>query len=285
MNQSIQKKLANQSADHAQMNFCILAIGAHADDIELQMGGTLAKYHAAGYSIGYVMATNNMSGGEWGVKDDSDSRPIHLRSQQLRKGEADAAAKFFSTTAIHLDHPQRHYMDSNGGKAVVHFGSRLPEGVDPSTPCILTAHEHKPSIDRVVRLILELNPEAVFTHGGPMRNIEHFATQHLVTSAYWDAVSQGFEGMLVNWHDLGVNSFAEAYKHWDTFVDISDFWGAKMQASAIHKTMKPDPTILDWPQWGPGCGCRHAEVFTIVGRNKRPTQYGALTLELLRNER
>jgi len=275
----------NKTADHAPMEFTILAIGAHADDLELQMGGTLAKYHAAGYSIGYVMTTNNMSGGESAVKEDGDPRPLHLRTQQLRKSEADAAAKFFGTTAIHLDHPQRHYIRADGKKVVVDYGVGVPEGIDPGIPCIVGAQEHKPSIDRVVALILELNPEVVFTHGGPMRNVEHFATQLLVTTAYWNAVEQGYQGLLLNWHDLGVNNFAEAYKHWDTFVDISDFWEAKIQASAIHKTMKPDPASLDWPQWGPGCGCRHAEVFTIVGRNNKPVQYGALTLELLRNER
>ena len=37
-------------------------LNAHADDLELQMGGTLAKYHQGyGYDIVYVMTTNNMS--------------------------------------------------------------------------------------------------------------------------------------------------------------------------------------------------------------------------------
>src|SRR5690606_34073367 len=42
----------------------IMAIGAHADDHELNVGGTLAKYHELGYEIVYVMATTNMSG-DW----------------------------------------------------------------------------------------------------------------------------------------------------------------------------------------------------------------------------
>lgn len=266
------------------MEFSILAIGAHADDIELQMGGTLAKYHKHGYDVIYVMATNNMSGGEWGVRDDGDARPIHLRSQELRQREAEAGANFFGTTAIHLDHPQRSF-ESERTRVWAGYGSPIPAGIDPDLPGILQAHEDKTSIARVTALIIEHNPEVTFTHGGPMRNIEHFATQHLVTQAYWKAVEQGYEGLLLNWHDLGVNCFGEAYKHWDTFIDISNFWEAKLQATALHKTMKPDPAILDWPQYGPACGCRHAEVFTIVGRNKNPVQYGALTLEILQNER
>lgn len=267
------------------MEISILAIGAHADDLELQMGGTLAKYHAAGYEIVYVMATNNMSGGEGSVAHGDDARPLHLRSQDVRKREAGAAAKLFGTEAIHLDHPQRHYLGPGDIRVKVEYGSRVPEGTNPNIPTIVHAHEHAGSIDQVKSLILDHNPEIVFTHGGAMRNIEHFATQLLVTDAYWLAVKEGYEGMLLHWHDLGVNNFGEAYKHWDTFVDISDFWDAKLKAVACHYSMKPDPEALDWPQWGPACGCRHAEVFTIVGRNRKPVQYGALTLELLGNER
>lgn len=277
-------KRTRKTEQHAPMEFAIMAIGAHADDIELQMGGTAAKYHANGYDIIYVMATNNMSGGEWGVREDGDPRPIHLRSQELRKREAEAGANFFGTTAIHLDHPQRHF-ESEGKRVQADYGSPRPAGIDPDLPCILHADRHEASITRVTELMLQHNPEVVFTHGGPMGNVEHFTTQLLVTNAYWKAVEQGYEGMLLNWHDLGVSCFGEAYKHWDTFIDISQFWEAKLQASALHKTMKPDPAILDWPQNGPACGCRHAEVFTIVGRNKNPVQYGALTLEILQNER
>ena len=44
-------------------NRILMVIGAHADDIELNVGGTLVKYHEMGYEIVYVMSTNNMSGG------------------------------------------------------------------------------------------------------------------------------------------------------------------------------------------------------------------------------
>jgi len=40
----------------------IMAIGAHADDVEIRAGGTLAKYHGMGYEVVYVLATNNTAG-------------------------------------------------------------------------------------------------------------------------------------------------------------------------------------------------------------------------------
>ena len=33
------------------MNRSIMAVGAHADDIEIQTGGTLAKYRDADYEV------------------------------------------------------------------------------------------------------------------------------------------------------------------------------------------------------------------------------------------
>ena len=44
------------------MNNSLMAIGAHVDDLELNIGGTLAKYHECGYEIVYVMSTDNISG-------------------------------------------------------------------------------------------------------------------------------------------------------------------------------------------------------------------------------
>ena len=35
----------------------IMAIGAHADDIECEVGGTCLKYRDAGYEVVYVMAS------------------------------------------------------------------------------------------------------------------------------------------------------------------------------------------------------------------------------------
>ncbi len=46
-----------------------MAIGAHADDIELRVGGTLLKYLDCGYEIAYVMSTNNFAGKELSDKE------------------------------------------------------------------------------------------------------------------------------------------------------------------------------------------------------------------------
>jgi LmbE family N-acetylglucosaminyl deacetylase len=270
------------------MNRSIMAVGAHADDHELQAGGSLAKYYDLGYEIIYVMATNNMSG-SWCKKMEDGSivetNPPHdvIRPQRIR--EAEAAACSLGTKPIFLDHPQRHYRRSDGIQEKVRYGCELPTGVPPNVPTILTAYEDTPSVDRVVDLILDKDPEAILTHGMPMANIEHFGTCLLVTHAYRQAVERGYNGMLLYWHDLGVHLYGEAYSGWDTFVNISAYWERKIELSAFHACQKPNPEALDWPPYGPACGCRHAEVFTIAGRTRVANQYQDFTLEILNNER
>lgn len=266
----------------------IMAIGAHADDLELQAGGTLAKYRAWGYGIHYVMATNNMSG-QWatilpdGTQVSRDSPWYEMMPQRRR--ETLAAARFYGTEPIWLDYPQGHYNDGKGRCVHLVYGSERPEAVPEGMPSILTAHRDPAAVERVLRLILDRQPEAVLTHGGSMANEEHFATQVLVGKAYWQARQAGYEGMLLHWHDLGGERYGHVGPRWDTFVDITDYWEQKMAATAFHACQKPDPTRLDWPQWGATCGCGQAEVFTIVGRCPRPLQPADFTLEILRNER
>lgn len=269
-------------------NRSIMAIGAHADDIELTIGGTLSKYHERGYGVVYVMTTNNMFGSWVTMHDDgtiTSRTPAWDEMMPQRKKEAAAGAAYFGTEPIHLDYPQKQYRHTDGRSIFVSYGAERPDCVPENMPTILTAQEDAAAIQRVADLITEHNPEAVITHGGAMNNVEHFATQLLVVRAYWKAVDDGFEGMLLNWHDLGINEHAEAYRHFDTFIDISNYFEKKLECCALHACQKPDPSRLDWPQWGPACGCKHAEVLTIVGRTRKPKQYGDFTLEVLRNEK
>lgn len=262
-----------------------MAVGAHADDHELNVGGSLAKYFHRGYEIVYVMSTNNMSG-TWS-RLEADGREVSevcswRKIMPQRILEAEAGANALGTLPIFLDHPQRHYIDEEGRKIEVRYGSERPECVLPNVPTILTACGDNASIERVVELIKVHNPEVILTHGMPMVNPEHFGTCVLVNEAYRRAVRDGYEGMLLLWQDLGVWNFGEAYSGWDSFVDITEFWNEKISLSALHGCQKPNPAALDWPAWGAACGCKHAEVFTIAGRS-RQVPFGEFTTEILGN--
>ncbi len=265
-----------------------MAIGAHADDIEVCVGGTLLKYRDAGYEIDYVMSTNNFSGNWNRLKPDGtiDSTcPPHNVIEPQRKKEAAAAAKVFGTEPVHLDHPQRHYFCEDGTQAEVRYGCALPEGLPRDVPTILTAYEHPPSVTRLADLILERSPEAVITHSPVMVNIEHFATGLLVLNAYWQAVKAGYAGMMLFWHDITVGPYGEAFVKWDTFIDVTPFRDRKFEAIGIHACQIPVPSHLELPPWGAACGCRYAEVYNIVSAGKRPDQGTPFNMEILANRR
>ena len=77
------------------MKKMILAVGAHADDVEMSMGGTILKYLDQEYELTYVLTTNNMSG-EFAYLDENGkvrSRPIQPEEEiKVRQEEARQAA-------------------------------------------------------------------------------------------------------------------------------------------------------------------------------------------------
>lgn len=265
-----------------------MAIGAHADDIEFNAGATLAKYRQAGYEIVYIMSTNNFSG-SWSSLDADGKRqvrnPAWNEIMPQRKIEAAAAAKFFGTTAIHLDHPQRHYRREDGVVEELCFGSQAPEGMASATPTIITAYEDPSCVQRLVDLILEHRPEAILSHSMTTGNIEHVASCLLVGRAYTEARKAGYEGMLLFWHDITPPPVASTKRQWDTFIDVTNHWQDKLDALALHACQIVDVSKLDLPHFGPACGCGHAEVFVVAERGSPEVHnVAAFSLEIFGHE-
>jgi len=266
----------------------LMAIGAHADDIELNTGATLAKYRDAGYEVAYVMSTNNMSGG-WTTIDSEGKRQSRLppwhEIMAQRKKETDSAAEFYGTKPIHLDHPQRHYTRDDGRKQRLHFGSERPEGVGCETPTILTAYEDAACVQRLAELILSHQPEAILSHSMETGNIEHVGSCLLVSAAYQKARQSGYEGMLLFWYDITSPPAAATQRTWDTFVNVTGYWQAKLEAIALHACQIVDARALDLPKFGPACACGDAEVFRIAERGLPPDYPHPFSLEIFRNAR
>ena len=61
------------------MKMSILAVGAHADDVEMSWGGTILKYLDQGYSLTYVLTTNNMSGEFAYLDENGNWQPIEAK--------------------------------------------------------------------------------------------------------------------------------------------------------------------------------------------------------------
>ncbi len=264
-----------------------MAVGAHADDIELNVGGTLVKYRESGYAIAYVMSTNNMSGDFHAVHPDGTretTKPSSMEMINRRRGEAEAAAAFFGTKPIFLDHPQRHYRDKEGKDIELRYGSPRPECVTSDLPTILTAHEDADSVRRLSELIIRHSPEAVMTHGPIMLDMEHVGTCLLVTKAYLKARDSGYGGMLLHWLDISPTIFGKIFTRWESHIDISGYQEKKIEAIGMHACQMPTPSKLDFPPIGAACGCSYAEAFTIGGYGNATARTGRFTKEILENK-
>jgi LmbE family N-acetylglucosaminyl deacetylase len=281
----------------------IMAIGAHADDIEINLGATLLKYHDMGYEIIYVMTTNNMSGITSELQEDGSvtrMRESPVPMMKRRKRECDDAAKVLSAIPIHLDHPQRHYNTGNGNDTLeLRYGCELPEGVAADVPSILTACDDADSIEKLANLILQNDPECVITHGVSNTNIEHSASSILVTNAFWKAAEQGYEGGMLQWNE-GHTLNGDFNCRWETFVDGTGFLDRKMELIGLHRCQmptahRPEHGHRQLSIWrGKACGCENAEVFNWVRRPVRCSSkmtgvhspiWGDITTELIQHSR
>lgn len=270
------------------MTRTIMAVGAHADDVEIYCGGTLLKYRDQGYNVLYVQSTNNMSGAKRLVQPDGSITSTYVPVDEtivFRKAECEDAAALFGTTPIHLDHPQRHYRDQNGDEQEVRFGSARPEIVPPDVPTILTAHEDAECVQRVTDLILEHDPEVIFTHGFSESNLEHSATTLLVIKGYWQAVEAGYEGSLL----AAVNRFSQLgsfHCRWETWTEVEGYVDRRMAAIQTHVSQYPPEFTHGAEYWreilearGRASGGRAAEVFNFVDNPSEAA--GPLMEELL----
>lgn len=275
----------------------IMIVGAHADDVEIYAGGTTEKFYRKGYEVIYVMSTNNMSGNpgklnEHGVKVMTPQSATGTIPR--RKRECDDAAREWKTTPIHLDHPQRHYVDENLQKVELRYGSPLHPVIPSDVPTIITAGEDQASIDQVTRLILQKRPEVILTHGINALNPEHYATALLVVRAYWQAVDGGYKGAMLMWREP-FDIFGPASTRWDAYIDISDLLDRKAELIAKHISMIPQAVRKDFAlrqidiEQGSEAGCHAAELFMWVGPKQRPkleeVPEDSLLAELIANSR
>jgi len=274
-----------------------MAIGAHADDVELHFGGTLFKYQDKGYEIIYIMSTNNMSGAVRVPQEDGTWKKTvsfdPIRTIELRKRETAAAAKLFKTEAIHLDHPQRkcYVPDAEGNirPIEVRYGTPLPPGVPAGVPTILTAFADPCSVERLKKLILERNPEVILTQGHAEVNPEHHATFLLTMRAYWKAVGEGYTGSLL----FSARSFNELGRYaclWETWVDVTGYLDRKMESVLKHESQYPAKFAHGLKHWneiaerkGRFCGTGAVEAYNFVNNDPKGTEETLLLNELIRN--
>jgi bacillithiol biosynthesis deacetylase BshB1 len=216
----------------------VLAFGAHPDDLELAMGGTLLRLKSLGYSVGMV----DMTRGEKGTRGTGETR----------KAEAAAALKI--------------------------MGADFRENLDLGDQELKDTPEKRRA---VVECIRRHKPRIVFSHYLQDRHPDHEGAALLVKHAMFLSGAGNAEA---DGEPHTPKRLLHYFSHWmaepNVYVDITDFWDKKIEASKAYTTQffDPDstahPTMLARPEFfddlaarfryfGMQIGVKYAEAFWV----------------------
>lgn len=221
---------------------CLVAIGAHAADMEFSAGATLLKHARKGWDVHIVHLTLGEKG--------HPTLPPDAYGPQKRR-EAEAAAQILQATP--------HFLPYRDGELQV----------------------TKEIVVMVATLIRQLRPQVVITHWKGSLHPDHVATYHLTRHALFLAGNPHFQlkgtaavqGIRLyyaeNWED------SEAFEPF-VYVDISDVfsdWKRAFQCFAIGRGEGRFP-YWDWYQAqtrlrGIEIGTSYAQAFAVDPWQKR----------------
>jgi LmbE family N-acetylglucosaminyl deacetylase len=228
---------------------CILVIGAHADDVDENAGGTLAKYVAMGYEGIYVCAINNLDGCNlertpWYNKGPNFSisnsphkyRVGALETSQIREEEAKAAAAVYPATPIFLNYKEPTFFI---GRKMVYYGTGQYNEYDPpGRPLIPIATYMDSEVDSVLELLKKYQPEIVITHTLGGEKMDHGNTAYLSYLAFKKAIEQkvpvGKLWMVVNGWLLDKDAQTNGRGKPDIHIDVKDYINIKYKALNKH---------------------------------------------------
>jgi LmbE family N-acetylglucosaminyl deacetylase len=176
----------------------ILCLGAHPGDPEFGCGGTLARYSEAGHRVNILYLTRGEAG---------DPSKSYGESAALRTAEAETACAILQANAI--------------------FGGQI----DANTEL------NKGRIDDIIKLILPLNPDIVFTQWPVDSHPDHQVCGLLAFNA-WIRSGRQFE---LYYYEVNTGSETLAFEPTD-YVDISAVREKKKEAMFAHKTQHPQET-------------------------------------------
>lgn len=188
------------------MSVKILAIGAHPDDIELGVGGCLAKYDEEGVDV-YCLI---LSRGEKGVSDDllEDREKLDILKGELRENETKNALKLLGIKEENIKI-----------LGLPDTGIKIDENV----------------VEEVYKHIMKINPDMIYTHHFEDDHLDHVSTSLISLHA-----ARKIKTIL-----LYESPSTRAFFSPNYFVDISAYIQKKEEALKLHKTQAKKPHMDD----------------------------------------
>ena len=218
----------------------VMAIFAHPDDAEFTCGGTLAAWTPAGAEAVYVVCTDGDKG--------ADDLPI--ASDELaglrRNEQREAARRLGVGDVFFLGHP-----DGDLARA-------------------------QPLEEELVRLIRSFRPDLILAWD-PWKRYQLHPDHRAAGIASLDAViAAANPRMYPEQQDAGARPhrtetvYLFGAEEPDTWVDVGETFGAKLEAIALHKSQVQDAEELaGWMsrcnrEYGVQAGCAYAEAFKVL---------------------
>ncbi len=218
----------------------IMAVGAHPDDCELRVGGTLAKYAKAGHDVFMVSATNGEIGSNLYEMDEL---------ARMRKAESTEAAKLIGAEFICLDYrDQRFQINEETNMAFVDLFRYVKPDV------VLTHYLDDFSADH--RLVGQIVNDISMLPMVPHIKTKYPHTDKAPVLYYW----------------MSSNNLTAIPEQ---FVDITDVIDTKIQMLECHKTQVEwlkyhcgrnfiEDNLVDSKFRGQQAGVEYAEAFQMV---------------------
>ncbi len=248
------------------MGKVLVAVSAHADDAELNAGGTLAKWAAGDGAVHVVMMTNNCSGSM--IPPGGDERAARRlppdETMAIRRREQEAAAALLGGTVHYLDYPQRHYWDGSKPVTIGYGPVPSPAGMGAAPPLVI-AFQQPEHVGRLGELLMSLGPDLVLTQTPLDLDPEH----HAVASMVWQAFKlrkRQLAGATLRFWTPGSSCqdglFDPGYGHVE---DISDHFERKLALCRCHASqmtrLRLDMVQRRAALWGTRIGVAYAEPF------------------------
>lgn len=228
---------------------CILVFGAHADDVDENAGGTLAKYVALGYEGIYVCAINNLDGcnlertpwydkgPNFTVSNSPHKYPLGaLETSQIREEEARQAAAIYPATPIFLNFKEPTFF--MGRKSVSYGTDLFHEYNPPGRQQIAMATYLDEDVDFVFNLLKKYQPEIVITHTMGGEKLDHGNAAYLIYLAFKKAIREqvpvGKLWMTVNGWLLDPIARQSGRGKPDVKVDVKAYLKVKYEALNKH---------------------------------------------------
>jgi LmbE family N-acetylglucosaminyl deacetylase len=225
----------------------VLAVGAHADDIDFGASGSIAAWTKAGARVEYVVITD-------GSKGSADSSMTTEQLVQLRQDEQRAAAAALGAQA-------NYFLGYEDGQleCSIDLKKKLVEiirTVRPDTVIVLD-----PSMVYVAEVGFINHPDHRAAGQATLDAVFPLARDHL---SFPDLYAAGLQPHKVA-HVLLINLEKQ-----NCFVDISDTMDVKLKALCTHRSQIANPAAIRAMvrnragALGKQCGWRYAESFVRI---------------------